>query len=159
MDHAENPWPWLDVTDCASVRVLGCEAEYPPIVSPTSGAAIMAGSPNEFECWRPIEVSVTGEAVAEDSHRGEGVRSAERGFTAAFELVATPAAFGLIGYFIDRWLGTGPIFTLALAGFVTCYVVWKLWYTYSTEMDRLDAERRAGATDLNSPDSGTTEDR
>ena len=88
-------------------------------------------------------MSLTQEPMTKDSHAATAARSVDRGFTAAFELVATPAAFGFLGYLVDRWLGTGPIFTIALAGFVACYVVWKLWYQYNAEMDRLDAERRA----------------
>ena len=60
----------------------------------------------------------------------------------------TPALFGLIGYLIDRRLGTGPVLTIVLSGFVACYVVWKLWYNYTVEMTRLEAEliaRRSGS--------------
>src|SRR5688500_6226655 len=42
----------------------------------------------------------------------------------AFELVATPLVFGLMGYGLDRWLGTLPIFTLILSLFVLGYMFW-----------------------------------
>ena len=71
-----------------------------------------------------------------------GMRAADRGFTAAFELVMTPALFGLIGYFIDRQLQTGRIFTISLAAVVSLYVIWKLVYQYNTQMDQLQAELR-----------------
>lgn len=70
------------------------------------------------------------------------MRAADRGFTAAFELVMTPALFGLIGYFIDRQLQTGRIFTISLAAVVSLYVIWKLVYQYNTQMDQLQAELR-----------------
>ncbi|MCP3992934.1 MAG: AtpZ/AtpI family protein [Actinomycetia bacterium] len=53
----------------------------------------------------------------------------------------TPALFGLIGYFVDRQLGTAPLFTLGLTVFVAVYVVWKLCHGYNAEMDRLEGER------------------
>jgi F0F1-type ATP synthase assembly protein I len=65
----------------------------------------------------------------------------DRGFTAAFELVATPALFGFIGWFLDGRLGTGPILTIALTVFVAGYVLWKLLHQYNLEMDRLEDER------------------
>lgn len=85
-------------------------------------------------------MSLRGEAQSAGPHRHQIGQSAERGFSAAFELVATPALLGLIGYFIDRWLGTSPVFTIALAGFTACYVIWKLWYQYNAAMAELEAE-------------------
>lgn len=106
-------------------------------------------------------MSVSGESFAKDHHSGGLGHSAERGFTAAFELVATPALFGLIGYGLDRWLGTGPVLMIALTVVVAGYVVWKLWYSYNQEMDRLDAERRRPVDDvtLNDATIASTEER
>lgn len=81
---------------------------------------------------------------ARDRRIGGSSRAAERGFTAAFELVATPALFGFIGYWIDRRFGTSPIFTIALTVLVACYVVWKLCYQYVVEMNALEAKRTEG---------------
>lgn len=95
-------------------------------------------------------MSLRGEAQSAGPHRNKTSHSAERGFNAAFELVATPALFGLIGYFIDGWLGTRPAFTVGLSVFVACYVIWKLWYGYNAEMTQLEAElikaRTGGST-------------
>ena len=85
-------------------------------------------------------MSISGEARARGHYRALGGSSAERGFTAAFELVATPALFGLIGYFLDRWLGTGPFLTIGLAAFVAGYCIWKLWYQYTRQMEGLEAD-------------------
>ena len=63
---------------------------------------------------------------------------------AGFELVATPAIFALLGWFIDGRLGTFPIFTLALIAVTLSYEVWKLWSNYSAQMDAALEERRAG---------------
>lgn len=92
-------------------------------------------------------MSLRGDAQPVGQHRSQTGYSAERGFTAAFELVATPALFGLIGYLLDRWLGTGPVLTIGLTFVVACYVVWKLWYGYNVAMLRLETElinRRTG---------------
>jgi hypothetical protein len=69
-----------------------------------------------------------------------GGRTTDRGFTAAFELVMTPALFAFIGHLIDGKLGTGRIFTLVLAIVVGAYEVWKLWYGYNAEVASLEAE-------------------
>jgi F0F1-type ATP synthase assembly protein I len=64
------------------------------------------------------------------------------GLSIAFELVATPAVFGLMGYGLDRWLGTSPILTIALSLVTFCTVVGLTIWRYGTEMERVDAERR-----------------
>ncbi len=90
-------------------------------------------------------MSLSGEASQpRDRHHsqpGGGGHHVERGFTAAFELVMTPALLGLIGYFMDRQFGTAPFFTLGLTAFTAVYVIWKLCHGYNTEMDRLEGER------------------
>lgn len=100
-------------------------------------------------------MSLRGEAQPESQNRSRLGAGAERGFTAAFELVATPALFGLIGYFLDARLGTGRLLTFGLAIFVVVYLLWKLWYQYTTEMVRLEAElinQRTGQTPIGADD-------
>jgi F0F1-type ATP synthase assembly protein I len=65
-------------------------------------------------------------------------------FSAAFEMIATPGIFGLIGWFIDSRVGTFPVFTLTLAFTVLVYEVWRLYAQYSADMDAALEERRAG---------------
>ena len=64
------------------------------------------------------------------------------GLSIAFELVATPAIVGLGGFGLDRWLGTTPLFTIALTllafGTAVGLAIWR----YGLEMDRVDGERR-----------------
>ena len=45
----------------------------------------------------------------------------------AFELALTPAIMGLIGWQLDRWLGTGPFLFLFLFVFTVSYEIWKLF--------------------------------
>lgn len=56
------------------------------------------------------------------------------GLAQAFELVVTPAIFGVLGYLLDRWLGTVPIFTIVFTLFVLSYESWKLYVTYVAHM-------------------------
>ena len=90
-------------------------------------------------------MSLSGEAQTPSPNGGLG-RQIERGFTAAFELVATPALFGFIGYLIDRQLGTGPWVMVVLVVIVASYEIWKLWYQYNTTMTRLERELIAART-------------
>ena len=74
-----------------------------------------------------------------DSEMGD---SGADGFSAAFEMIVTPAIFGLLGWFIDSRVGTFPVFTLVFAGVVLIYEVWRLWSVYNADMDRALKERR-----------------
>ena len=65
------------------------------------------------------------------------------GLSIAFELVATPSIFGLIGFGLDRWLGTGPLFVLLLSGLALATVIGLTIWRYGAEMERHDLERRA----------------
>lgn len=58
----------------------------------------------------------------------------------AFEFAATPAIFGGVGYLIDQWLDTTPIFTIVLAlwAVVGSTVLW--WYRYDAKMQQIEAE-------------------
>jgi len=66
----------------------------------------------------------------------------------AFELAATPAVFGFLGWLLDRWLGTEPLFLVAFVVIVFVYEVWKLFLGYGTAMAeheaRLLGQRKAG---------------
>jgi hypothetical protein len=53
---------------------------------------------------------------------------------AAVELAVTPALLALIGWQIDRWLGTSPLFLVALFAFTIVYVAWKQFRAYDTTM-------------------------
>lgn len=56
--------------------------------------------------------------------------------TAAVELAVTPALFALMGWQIDRWLGTSPVFLLFLFVFTVGYVSWRQLTTYDAKMRR-----------------------
>ena len=58
----------------------------------------------------------------------------------AVELAVTPAVMALIGWQIDRWLGTTPVFFLFLFLFTVSYVSWKQYKGYNTTMQRQERE-------------------
>ena len=45
---------------------------------------------------------------------GRGGNAVADGFAKAVEFVVTPALCGVGGHFLDRWLGTNPVFTVVL---------------------------------------------
>jgi hypothetical protein len=66
------------------------------------------------------------------------------GLSKAFEIVATPLLFGLLGYGLDRWLGSTPWLT---AVFATSALAGKFaaeWFRYVSKMDQLRDERVEG---------------
>lgn len=52
----------------------------------------------------------------------------------AFELAATPAVFAGIGWLVDRWIGTLPLFTLVLLFFGIAGTGYMTWFRYDREM-------------------------
>jgi len=70
-------------------------------------------------------------------------KSAGDGLAAAFEMVVTPALFGLLGWYIDSLVGLFPLFTLLLAAIVLAYESYKLYVSYCRSLDEALAQRRA----------------
>jgi F0F1-type ATP synthase assembly protein I len=58
------------------------------------------------------------------------------GFAKAVEFVVTPLVFGAGGHFLDRWLGTSPVFTVIL-------FVWALTVTVGMAVRDYNAKMRA----------------
>ncbi len=71
-------------------------------------------------------------------------RGAGDAFAAAFEMIATPALFGLGGWWLDSRLGTFPLVTLAAVLVVFGYGVWRFARQYGARMDEALQTRRAG---------------
>ena len=73
-------------------------------------------------------------------------RELKQGFgdaaAAAFELAVTPAIFGVLGWLLDRQLGTSPIFTIAFVLITVGYASWKLYRDFGVNLERRAAERR-----------------
>lgn len=52
----------------------------------------------------------------------------------AFELALTPTIFGFLGYLLDGWLGTRPLFMVSFFLFVVVYLMWKMFRGYDAQM-------------------------
>jgi F0F1-type ATP synthase assembly protein I len=75
-----------------------------------------------------VDVSQRREATQE-MHRNSG----------GFELVLSPLLLGLIGFGLDRWLGTLPVITVIFTVLGLVGVCLKLYYGYKFEMDQHEA--------------------
>ena len=75
-------------------------------------------------------------------------RELNRGFgdalSTAVELAVTPAVMALIGWQIDRWLGTSPGVFLFLFLFTFTYVAWKHYRLYQARMASEERELLGG---------------
>ena len=56
--------------------------------------------------------------------------------TTAVELAVTPALMALIGWQVDRWLGTTPFLFLFLFVFTVAYVSWREYTKYQLRMQQ-----------------------
>ncbi len=83
------------------------------------------------------------------------------GMSRAFELVVTPALFGLLGLGIDHVAGTSPVFVVALGLFGVVGTFVRLWYGYDAEMRSHEASSRwaprTGATEFGVADDPPTD--
>ena len=59
--------------------------------------------------------------------------------TGGFELVFSPLLLALVGYGLDRLLGTLPIFTIVFAVVGLAGAVAKMYFTYRYEMEQHEA--------------------
>ena len=73
--------------------------------------------------------------VRQDLNNGFG-----NAMSRAFELAATPAVFGGLGYGLDRWVGTVPLFTLLLFFFGVAGTGYMTWFRYDQEMRAQEAD-------------------
>jgi F0F1-type ATP synthase assembly protein I len=55
-----------------------------------------------------------------------------------------------VGYALDRWLGTKPIFMIALVVLALVGEFVRFWYDYDARMKVLEAQRAASATSRSS---------
>ena len=61
---------------------------------------------------------------------------------AAFDLVATPAIFGFLGWLLDRKLEIFPVFTLVFVGITITYASWRLYKQYTLRLTQEAEQRR-----------------
>lgn len=53
----------------------------------------------------------------------------------AVEIAVTPLIFGFLGWLLDGWAGTRPLFMLLLGLLVFGYTVWKQFAAYGHSME------------------------
>ena len=73
--------------------------------------------------------------LAKLSQQATGGNAVADGFAKAVEFVVTPGLFGVGGHFLDRWLGTSPVFTVIL-------FVWALGVTVGMAIRDYNAKMR-----------------
>lgn len=69
--------------------------------------------------------------------------ASDSGISQGAELAGSVVVFLLIGFGIDAWLGTTPLFMISLTVFAVVGQSVKMYFTYSRQMERLEAERAA----------------
>jgi F0F1-type ATP synthase assembly protein I len=71
-------------------------------------------------------------------------RELNKGFAAAtsrgFELVATVAIFTGLGWLLDHWLGTSPLFIIVFTVLAFVGNFARMWYSYDAAMTKLEAD-------------------
>jgi F0F1-type ATP synthase assembly protein I len=78
--------------------------------------------------------------VADLPARREINRGAGDALSTACELAVTPALLALVGWGLDAWIGTSPLFLLVLFLFTVCYEVWKHLALYDARMREQQAK-------------------
>lgn len=74
----------------------------------------------------------------DDTQRGDFQKYMRRS-TGSYELVVSAVLLALLGFAIDRWLGTLPWFTVGLAVFGFTGASVRIYYGYKTEMEMHEA--------------------
>lgn len=74
-----------------------------------------------------------------DVSQGRELTNGMHRSTGSFELVLGPLLMALIGFFLDRWLGTLPWLTVSLGVFGLVGACVNLYYRYQLEMAEHDA--------------------
>jgi F0F1-type ATP synthase assembly protein I len=85
------------------------------------------------ECGSRAKALVEHLAVR-DTYRGYGNTMAQ-----ALEFVMVPFLFGLVGWVVDRALGTAPVVMLALGLLAVVGVFTRAWYHYDADMRAQEA--------------------
>jgi F0F1-type ATP synthase assembly protein I len=87
-----------------------------------------------------VQLRDNGAGRIKEGELREAYRGFNDGLTLAFEIAFVPTILGFMGYGLDRWLGTLPIFTILLAILGVVGLSTRLWYDYGARMKAHEAE-------------------
>jgi F0F1-type ATP synthase assembly protein I len=76
------------------------------------------------------------------------------GLAKAFEFAVTPGIFGVLGYLLDRAIGTLPVFTIILTLLCVVGMFLKTWYVYDADMKAQEARSSWGTQPSPPPGEG-----
>lgn len=63
------------------------------------------------------------------------------------DIAGSLVVFFLIGFLLDLWLDTTPVFMIALSVFAMVGTGVRMFYVYNDKMKKLEDERRTGVTE------------
>jgi F0F1-type ATP synthase assembly protein I len=98
---------------------------------------------------RPKGAALLDLSARRDLHNGFGDALAT-----AVEMAVTPAVFAYLGWRLDAWLGTAPLFLIALFLFTMGYVIWKQWHRYEERMRTEERELLGPKASANASPNG-----
>lgn len=87
-----------------------------------------------------MEVRDTRDLSGSDPSRSDLYRGFGDTLARSFELVVTPMVFGLVGWLVDRWLGTGPLFALVLGVVAVVGMMLRMYFGYQDDMERQERD-------------------
>lgn len=133
--------PRLGIGSQAVGRVL-CKTPLPadaPIIPMTDLTSTPSGDDaHAAAAGRPPDTPLVPERLLRVGRRVNGVGEAGKGYADTLghgiELTLTLVVFGAIGWWIDRSVGTGATFTIALAALGFIGISLRLWFGYDREM-------------------------
>lgn len=85
-------------------------------------------------------------AVSRPSTQRYSARELNRGLSNGMELAGVVLVFFFIGFGLDKWIGSGPWFTLGFTLFGIVGTFLRTYYAYSADMARIEAQRQQSRT-------------
>jgi F0F1-type ATP synthase assembly protein I len=91
-------------------------------------------------------VKVKNPAVVLRPKRDIALMGSDDSMTKGIEIAGTVLVLFVMGFFLDRWLGTAPIFMIVLTIIAMVVQFIKMYYVYSAQMETKERQRAAMPT-------------
>lgn len=91
-------------------------------------------------------MKVKNPAVVLRPKRDIALMGSDDSMTKGIEIAGTVLVLFAIGFFVDRWLGTAPIFMIVLTVVAMVVQFIKMYYVYSAQMTTKENQRAAMPT-------------